>query len=88
MRGLCGGNIKIIFEPEFITPLKDAYSGVSLGKGDFIEEVKKKISMKGRDREIGETRFTGSYTPDDVIYYYFFMYSRTGALYGRRSFKA
>jgi hypothetical protein len=46
-----------------------------LGKGDFIEEVKKKISMKGRDREIGETRFTGSYTPDDVIYYYFFMYS-------------
>lgn len=34
-------------------PLKDAYSGIALGRGDFIEEVKKKISIKGRDREIG-----------------------------------
>lgn len=48
-------------------PLEDVYSGIALGKGDFIEEVKKKIGIKGRDREISETRFAGSYMPDDVI---------------------
>lgn len=48
-------------------PLKDSYAGIALGKEDFIEELKKKIRTRGRDREIGETRFVGSHVPDDII---------------------
>ncbi len=49
------------------SPLNDAFKGVAIGREGFIEKIKQKISLTGRNREISETRFAGTFSAEEII---------------------
>jgi len=49
------------------SPLENLYKNVALGDELFRKRIEKKIKAVGRKREIPETKFAESYTPDEII---------------------
>jgi len=49
------------------SPLGDSYKNIVLGDEVFRKRIKKMIKAVGMKREIPETKFVGSYTPDEII---------------------
>lgn len=49
------------------SPLENLYKNVALGDELFRKRIEKKIKAVGRKREIPETKFIESYTPDEII---------------------
>ncbi len=48
-------------------PLNEAFEGMAVGKKEFIDKIKRKLSLTGRNREITETRFVGTHSPSEII---------------------
>lgn len=49
------------------SPLENLYKNVALGDELFRKRIDEKIKAIGRKREIPETKFVESYTPDEII---------------------
>ena len=49
------------------SPLEKLYKNIAPGDEDFRREIDEKIKDIGKKREIPETKFVKSYTPDEII---------------------
>ncbi len=49
------------------SPLNNVFKGIAIGGEGYIEKIKQKISLTGRNREISETKFAGTLTAEEII---------------------
>ncbi len=48
-------------------PLANTFEGIAVGDKEFIDNIKRKISIAGRNREIAETKFVGAHSASGII---------------------
>ena len=48
-------------------PLEDSFKGIAVGGKAYIDNIKEKIKLIGKKREIGETKFAVTNTAEEII---------------------